>query len=97
MEKSARIDVLHDRAAMFAKVRSFFRKKKVLEVDCPILTQGASVDAHIDLIPARYASGEIRYLHSSPEYGMKRLLAQGIGDIYQLSHVFRDGESSFQA
>lgn len=96
MEKSNRIAILHDRADMFAKVRSFFREKGVLEVDCPILTQGASVDAHIDLIPARYASSETRYLHSSPEYGMKRLLAQGIGDIYQLSHVFRDGECGFK-
>lgn len=93
MEKSKKIAILHDRAAMFSKARSFFMERGVLEVDCPILTQGASVDAHIDLIPAHYASQETRYLHSSPEYGMKRLLVQGIGDIYQLSHVFRDGES----
>lgn len=86
------IAILRDRAAMFARVRSFFAHRGILEVDCPILTTGASIDAHIDLIPAAYSTQEIRYLHSSPEYGMKRLLAEGIGDIYQLSHVFRDGE-----
>lgn len=77
---------------MFAKVRQFFLERRILEVDCPIISAKASVDAHIDLIPATYASKETRYMHSSPEYGMKRLLSEGIGDIYQLSHVFRDGE-----
>jgi lysyl-tRNA synthetase class 2 len=63
-----------------------------MEVDCPIVSQCASVDAHIDLIPAIYNHKTPCFLHSSPEYGMKRLLSLGIGDIFQLSHVFRDGE-----
>lgn len=86
------INILRDRAYMLERARLFFKERDVLEVDCPMLTSGASVDVHIDLIPATFANQEIRYLHSSPEYGMKRLLADGIGDIYQLSHVFRDGE-----
>lgn len=90
------IKILKDRAYMLAQARSFFTARNILEVDCPILTKGASVDAHIDLIPALYAGQETRYMHSSPEYGMKRLLSNGIGDIYQLSHVFRDGESSLK-
>lgn len=77
---------------MLAQVRSFFEKHSVLEVDCPSLCAFPSLDAHIDLIPACYAGSQKRFLHSSPEYGMKRLLSQGIGDCYQLSHVFRDGE-----
>lgn len=81
---------------MLAAARAFFAARGIIEVDCPILTQGASIDAHIDLIPAEYAGHETRYMHSSPEYGMKRLLSMGIGDIYQLSHVFRDGESSIK-
>jgi lysyl-tRNA synthetase class 2 len=61
-----------------------------MEVDCPIITKYASIDTHIDLIPVQWLENETRYLHSSPEYGMKRLLSLNIGDIYQLSHVFRD-------
>ena len=73
---------------MFAKARAFFAERNVLEVDTPILGNAAPVDLHIEII----AASTDRYLHSSPEYGMKRLLAEGIGDIYQLGHVFRQGE-----
>lgn len=76
---------------MLAEARTFFAKRKVLEVDVPILSQRASVDAHIDLLQAT-CLGKKAFLHSSPEYGMKRLLAEGIGDIYQISHVFRSDE-----
>jgi lysyl-tRNA synthetase class 2 len=77
---------------MLERARLFFKERGVVEVDCPLLTAHASVDLHIDLIPALYAGVQTRYLHSSPEYGMKRLLVEGIGDCYQLAHVFRDGE-----
>ncbi len=87
----SRIAILRDRAVMLAQARAFFEARGVCEVDCPLLSASASVDAHIDLIPAQ-PQGERRYLHSSPEYGMKRLLTEGFGDIYQLSHVFRDEE-----
>lgn len=86
------IEILKDRARQLAAARAFFASKGIIEVDCPLLTQKASIDAHIDLIPALYQGKETRYLHSSPEYGMKRLLTKGIGDCYQLAHVFRDGE-----
>jgi lysyl-tRNA synthetase class 2 len=83
---------LHDRSKMLEKARAFFKERSVLEVDTPLISASASVDLHIDLIPCLDAQGQWRYLHSSPEYGMKRLLSQGIGDIFQLSHVFRQGE-----
>ncbi len=89
-----RIEILKDRALMMGRVRKFFADRRVTEVDCPILSFYASVETHIDLIPALYNQKERCYLHSSPEYGMKCLLSEGIGDIYQLSHVFRDGEYS---
>ena len=91
---SSKIERLQDRALMLRAARRFFDARGVLEVDCPILSAQASVDAHIDLIPALYQGKDKHYMHSSPEFGMKRLLAEGIGDIYQLSHVFRDGELS---
>lgn len=77
---------------MMRLTRTFFEERGLIEVDCPLLSKNASVDAHIDLIPALFQGNERCYLHSSPEYGMKRLIAEGIGDCYQLSHVFRDGE-----
>lgn len=92
MSSNLKIERLRDRAFMLGQARLFFEKQHVIEVDCPILTTGASVDAHIDLMPVLYNSKDTRYMHSSPEYGMKRLLAEGMGDIFQLSHVFRDGE-----
>src|SRR4029079_13836205 len=85
--------ILKDRANMLAQARKFFYERGVVEVDCPLITAAASVDLHIDLIPTIHETGQ-RYLHSSPEYGMKRLLADGIGDIYQLAHVFRQEEAS---
>ncbi|WP_226988518.1 EF-P lysine aminoacylase EpmA [Candidatus Protochlamydia sp. R18] len=90
----SKISRLHDRATLLGQSRQFFAARQILEVDCPCLSLRASIDAHIDLIPALYHQQETCYLHSSPEYGMKRLLAEGIGDCYQLSHVFRDGELS---
>ncbi len=76
---------------MLSCVRSFFKERNVLEVDCPALSQAAPIDAHIDVMHIAMGK-ETGYLHTSPEYGMKRLLSEGIGDIYQLSHVFRREE-----
>lgn len=88
-----KLSVLRDRSHMLAQARRFFHDRGILEVDCPLITQAASVDTHIDLITVKNVE-ERRFLHSSPEYGMKRLLADGMGDIYQLAHVFREGEQS---
>lgn len=76
------------RADYLKKVRSFFDQKKVIEVDTPLLCEYPNIDAHIELfqLSTRFSS---RYLHTSPEFGMKRLLALLKCDIYQMSHVFR--------
>jgi len=76
------------RADALARVRSFFASRECLEVDCPALNPFATIDAYID--PIETSCG---YLHTSPEYGMKKLLAESACDIYQLSHVFRAHES----
>lgn len=93
MLHNSKMERLRDRSHLLTKSRLFFAERQVLEVDCPAITKAASIDAHIDLIAVCQESHK-RYLHSSPEYGMKRLLSEGSGDIYQLSHVFRDGEYS---
>lgn len=85
---SSKIISLFDRAAMLSAARSFFQERSILEIDSPILTTYASIDEHIDLIQTTCG----RYLHTSPEYAMKRLLVHGLGDIYYLGHVFRKEE-----
>lgn len=84
--------LLKDRGHMLAAARRFFQERGVLEVDVPHCTNYACVDENIDLMKVIDGSGAVRYLQSSPEYGMKRLLAEGAGDIYQIAHVFRDSE-----
>lgn len=64
-----------------------------MEVDCPMLGHAAPIDTHIDVMRVELGENTWGYLHTSPEYGMKRLLAAGLGDCYQLGHVFRLGES----
>jgi lysyl-tRNA synthetase class 2 len=77
---------------MLQKARAFFLHRDVMEVDCPALSPAAPIDLHIDVMKVALKDNQTGYLHTSPEYGMKRLLSTGIGDIYQISHVFRDGE-----
>ena len=78
---------------MRARVRQFFDARGVLEVDTPVLSTAAPTDPHIHSLVTR-VTGESgpRFLHTSPEFPMKRLLAAGVGDCWQLARVFRDGE-----
>jgi lysyl-tRNA synthetase class 2 len=83
------------RARLLARIRGFFADRGVLEVDTPMLSQAAGTDPAIEPFEVRLHSDEAAplYLHTSPEFFMKRLLAAGSGAIYQLCHVFRGGES----
>jgi elongation factor P--(R)-beta-lysine ligase len=80
-------DKIKIRSRCFKKARDFLYSKNYFEVDCPILSPYAALDNHIDLITT--SSSPTYYLHSSPEYGMKKLLSLGAPSIFQLSHVFR--------
>lgn len=92
MNTSPESSILQDRAQMLARTRHFFAERGVLEVDTPLLSPTAPIDAHIEVMEVKVLPNCIGYLHSSVEYAHKRLLSQGIGDIYQLGHVFRFGE-----
>ena len=82
--------MLHARAQMLAGVRGFFAERGVLEVETPMLSQAAATDPALESLRV---DAEARYLHTSPEFPMKRLLAAGSGDIYQIARVFRAGEA----
>jgi lysyl-tRNA synthetase class 2 len=79
------------RADLLAAIRAWFSQRNVLEVETPVLSRCGNTDPNIRSISTESTSK--RYLRTSPEYAMKRLLAAGFGDIYELGRVFRSGES----
>lgn len=88
----ATLRVVQTRAKVNAKIRTFFQSRDVVEVETPLLNQFAVTDLQIDSI----ATEDSKFLHTSPEYAMKRLLAFHGCDIYQLCKVFRANENGRQ-
>ena len=78
---------------MLDGAREFFRSRRVLEVETPTLSAAAVSDPQIESLATKIAGMPGgAYLCPSPEYAMKRLLAAGSGDIFQICKVFRDAE-----
>lgn len=85
--------MLQRRARQLDATRQFFAKRGVLEVDTPLLVQRAVTDPHLHSATVQLGrETQLLFLHTSPEYAMKRLLAAGSGDIYQICHVVRGDE-----
>jgi len=78
------------RADLLAMIRAWFLERQVLEVETPVLSRAGNSDPNIRSLSTD--STAKRYLRTSPEYAMKRLLAAGFRDIYELGRVFRAGE-----
>ena len=96
-QPTATRQVLEGRARQLDWARGFFAQRGVLEVETPVLGQCGITDVNIDCIaaapqPVAGWTHSTGWLQTSPEYHMKRLLAAGSGSIYQVSHVFRNGE-----
>jgi lysyl-tRNA synthetase class 2 len=82
------------RAQALRSAREFFAERQVMEVDTPALVRHAVTDVNIHSAQVSLPGCPVSlYLHTSPEYAMKRLLAAGSGDIYQICHVARGFES----
>jgi lysyl-tRNA synthetase class 2 len=92
---TAPIATLELRASMLRAAREYFTATRALEVETPTLSAAAVTDVHLASVAAT-ANGQQRFLHTSPEYAMKRLLAAGSGDIWQICRVYRDGERGSQ-
>lgn len=85
-------EVLEARARLLADIRRFFADRAVLEVETPLLCQTGVTDPALEPLCVDVKAGDSRYLQTSPEYAMKRLLAAGSGDIFQISKAFRADE-----
>ena len=86
---SCSVSTLRERGALLAETRAFFAARNVLEVQTPAVGRRTVLDPALDSIATR----EGRYLQTSPEYHMKRLLAAGAPSIYQIAPAFREGEA----
>jgi len=81
------------RAGMLQRLRAYYDRESVLEVDTPALSSMAVTDIHIEsLTVSSCLTTAPLFLHTSPEFCMKRLLASGYPDIYSICRVFRDAE-----
>jgi elongation factor P--(R)-beta-lysine ligase len=97
---TASLDMLRRRALLLAQIRGFFDSRGFLEVETPLLSHDTVVDRHLDPLsvtlftdPREPDLGRKLWLQTSPEFGMKRLLAAGATAIYQITRAFRGGEA----
>ena len=83
-QPSCDVNAMRARAHLYAQLRQFFAERDVLEVETPILSQAGVTDVHLASVQAqRHVLGKLNthYLQTSPEFAMKRLLANGSGPI----------------
>ncbi len=95
---SASRDALRLRAWVNRLVREFFHARGVLEVETPVMSLAGNTDPniasfHLEFSGRTDGAPRTRWLRTSPEFALKRLLAAGVGDCYELGRVFRDGEA----
>jgi lysyl-tRNA synthetase class 2 len=98
--KYAPIETLRRRAEIVAGIRRFFDDRNYLAVETPQLAPRPIPEAHIELFQTEYLPPEYRgsaplplFLLPSPEYYLKQLLAAGSGNLYEITHSFRNAES----
>ena len=96
-QPTANTRALQLRARLNALIRKFFADRAVMEVESPILSMAGNTDNNIESFHLEF-SGNVqagaaqRWLRTSPEFALKRLLAAGVGNCYELGRVFRNGE-----
>jgi len=97
-QPTASFEALRLRAALSARIRDFFAERGVVEVETPVLSMAGNTEPNIASFSLQFSgrtdgAPRMRWLRTSPEYPLKRLLAAGFGDCYELGRVFRDGEA----
>jgi len=91
---AARAPHLAARARILASIRAFFAARGFVEVDTPALQKSPGIEPHLRAFATRLdpPDGGALYLHTSPEFAMKKLLAAGMERLFQLAHAFRNGD-----
>ncbi|MGH8074469.1 MAG: EF-P lysine aminoacylase EpmA [Lysobacter sp.] len=97
-QPTASFDALRLRAALNARIRGFFAERNITEVETPVMSLAGNTEPNIASFSLQFSghtdgAPRTRWLRTSPEYPLKRLLAAGFGDCYELGRVFRDGEA----
>ena len=97
-QPSASMEALRLRARLNRLVREFFFARDVLEVETPMMSRAGNTDPNIASFALEFSgrtdgASRTRWLRTSPEFPLKRLLAAGVGDCFELGRVFRDGEA----
>jgi lysyl-tRNA synthetase class 2 len=88
---ASRIPLFQERARFLAAVRAFFRRRRFLEVDAPLLVPAAGMEPHLDPFEARgWETGQAAFLPTSPEFYLKKLVAAGVSRCFSLAPSFRD-------
>lgn len=92
-----RLPALRTRGRIADAVRAFFRARDFAEVETPALQVSPGMEPHLRPFATEwnepFVQGHRRlYLHTSPEFAMKKLLAGGVARMFQLARVFRNGE-----
>ncbi|MGH8190111.1 MAG: EF-P lysine aminoacylase EpmA [Rhodanobacteraceae bacterium] len=98
IETRTRMDALRTRASLNTLLRTFFSERGVGEVETPILSTAGNTEPNIEGFSTTFtgpvhAGARERFLRTSAEHPLKRLLAAGFGDCYELGRVFRNGEA----
>jgi len=95
MEENRRNNLLR-RGKIIQGIRQYFLREGFVEVETPCLVSSPGMEPHLVALEVAITrpDGAKRkmYLHTSPEYYMKKLLAQGWDRIFQICRVFRDEE-----
>lgn len=95
---AARLPFLHRRSAVTSAVRTFFTTRGYTEVETPYAVPAPGEEVHLRAFATRRewpdGAAQDLWLHTSPEFAMKRLLVAGAGPIFQFARVWRNGEAS---
>lgn len=89
------LELIKQRALLLTRARDFFHNNNVLEVETPLLAAHTVTEPNIESIRVALPDND-KYLQTSPEYAMKRLLAAGVPDCYQICKAFRLHENGTQ-